>query len=91
MNVSAQLIISGRVQGVCFRYYCREQAEKLGVRGWTKNLADGSVEVMAEGDEEAVRQFVAACRRGPPQALVTNCAETFGAATDRFDSFEIKS
>ncbi len=90
MNISVQLIISGRVQGVCFRFFCREQAEKLGVTGWVKNLSDGSVEVKAEGNEKAVHQFAAACRSGPPQALITHCEETFAAATDRFDSFEIR-
>lgn len=89
MKTSLHLIVSGRVQGVCFRHYCREQATKLGVGGWVRNLNDGSVEIMAEGDEEAIRKFADWCRRGPSHALVTHCAETPGAVTGRFDSFDI--
>ncbi|HEY8514170.1 MAG TPA: acylphosphatase [Candidatus Binatia bacterium] len=61
----------GRVQGVWYRGSTRDQARRLGLRGWARNLADGSVEVVAEGDPDAIEQLVAWCRTGPPGARVT--------------------
>lgn len=67
-----RLLVRGRVQGVWFRDSCREEAERLGVAGWARNLPDGSVEVVAEGGGDAVDALVAWCRAGPPQARVTD-------------------
>ncbi len=67
-----RLLVSGRVQGVWFRDSCREEAERLGVSGWARNLPDGSVEVVAEGGRDAVDGLVAWCRAGPPRARVTD-------------------
>jgi acylphosphatase len=66
------LRITGRVQGVFFRESARQEAERLGVRGWVKNLPDGSVAALAEGEQDAVSGFVAWCRRGPPSARVVD-------------------
>ena len=63
--------VSGRVQGVWFRQSCAEVARQLGVRGWIRNLPDGRVESVFEGDETAVEEMVAWCRQGPPRAVVT--------------------
>lgn len=60
----------GRVQGVFFRNWTRDKALALGVRGWVRNRLDGSVELLAFGDEEAVATLIAACRTGPPAAKV---------------------
>ncbi|MFN2375813.1 MAG: acylphosphatase [Candidatus Binatia bacterium] len=65
-----RLRIRGRVQGVWFREATRQQAERLGVRGWVKNCADGSVEAVLEGDAAAVRAMQAWCHEGPPAARV---------------------
>ena len=62
--------INGRVQGVFFRANTKEMAEKLGVAGWVRNLPDGSVEAVFEGDENAVEQIVEWCHRGPAMAKV---------------------
>jgi acylphosphatase len=64
------LVIRGRVQGVWFREATRLEAEKLGVRGWVRNCADGSVEAVLEGDAAAVRELEAWCHHGPPAARV---------------------
>lgn len=64
------VVIRGRVQGVWFREATRQQAEKLGVRGWVRNCADGSVEAVLEGEAGAVRELEAWCRQGPPAARV---------------------
>lgn len=69
--VRRHLWVSGRVQGVWYRGSCAEQARSLGVSGSARNLADGRVEVVAEGTAETVERLVQWCRSGPPGALVT--------------------
>ena len=79
--------ISGRVQGVFFRASMRDRATDLGIGGWVKNLADGRVEFIAEGDEAAVQQLVDWARSGPPRAQVTDFElheETPSGAEERF-------
>lgn len=65
-----RLQIRGRVQGVWFREATRLEAERLGVRGWVRNCADGSVEAVLEGDAAAVREMETWCGHGPPAARV---------------------
>jgi acylphosphatase len=70
MRVARRYIISGRVQGVGFRYFTEATAQREGVAGWVRNLPDRSVEVVAEGDADAVERFERAVRLGPPGARV---------------------
>ena len=70
--VRRHLWVSGRVQGVWYRGSCADRARALGLAGWARNLPDGRVEVVAEGDGEAVDQLVEWCRQGPPHALVAD-------------------
>lgn len=70
-NVRVRLSIRGRVQGVWFRESTRIEAERLGVTGWVRNLADGSVEAVIEGEAGAVREMEAWCHHGPPSARVS--------------------
>jgi acylphosphatase len=65
-------LISGRVQGVSFRYHTAHVAQSLGVTGWVRNLPDGRVEVLAEGDGEKLQRLEQFLRRGPPAARVTD-------------------
>jgi acylphosphatase len=65
-----RIVARGRVQGVWYREACRRHAEGLGLAGWARNLDDGTVEVVAEGESEALDELVAWCRQGPPRALV---------------------
>ena len=65
-----RLLIEGRVQGVFFRASAVEQATRLGVKGWIRNRRDGSVELLAEGENSAVGALVAWCHQGQPRARV---------------------
>jgi len=67
---SVRLLVSGRVQGVGFRWAVEREAGRLGVAGWVRNLSDGRVEARFEGDDAAVDEAVAFCRRGPDVAQV---------------------
>ncbi|MBI4257570.1 MAG: acylphosphatase [Thaumarchaeota archaeon] len=66
------IYVSGRVQGIGYRSYVKRRAQDLGVNGWVKNLSDGRVEVLAEGDADKVEQLLEICSRGPPLAKVSN-------------------
>ena len=88
MTIARRVTVSGRVQGVFFRAWTREQAVRLGVCGWVRNCADGNVEAHLEGDESAVQQLIDAMRQGPSgakvEALDCKAAEPSGAL-----SFEV--
>ncbi|MBF0345396.1 MAG: acylphosphatase [Nitrospirae bacterium] len=86
----AHLKIEGRVQGVGFRYFVRELAMRHGVNGWVRNLYDGSVEAVLEGDSKDVSIAVAYCYKGPPGSLVTNVDVTWMEYTGEFTSFGIR-
>ncbi|WP_107068219.1 acylphosphatase [Streptomyces sp. CT34] len=68
--VRKHVIVSGRVQGVFFRDTCRQTALEHGVSGWVRNLPDGNVEAVFEGDEGRVAQMVDWAHQGPPAAAV---------------------
>lgn len=74
--------VRGRVQGVGFRWFARESARGLSLAGWVSNRPDGSVEVAAEGAEQAIAQFRAALRDGPPGASVSAVDDLPTAAGD---------
>ena len=84
-----RVIISGRVQGVGFRYFTQREGERLGLVGWVKNLPNGDVEAEAEGDEAQVDAFVEAIRRGPPASLVLNFQIVEIPANHRDVAFDI--
>ncbi len=67
-------VVTGRVQGVGFRALTVDEAQALGLTGWVRNLADGSVELEAQGDEDSVAALLAWCAHGPPGARVTHVA-----------------
>jgi acylphosphatase len=71
MTGRAQVRVKGRVQGVFFRQSTMEMARQLGLSGWVRNLREGSVEALFEGEHRRVEQAVAWCRQGPPRASVT--------------------
>lgn len=70
MALQARLSISGRVQGVGYRDWAMATAQRFGLKGWVRNRADGSVEALIVGDDEAVGKMIEACQRGPTLARV---------------------
>jgi acylphosphatase len=88
MEKHISISISGKVQGVFFRASTKEKADALGVLGTVKNEADGSVFIEAEGEEEAINQFVGWCKKGPPRAIVTEI-KIEEAKPKHFHTFEI--
>jgi acylphosphatase len=75
MNHAVHLLVSGRVQGVGFRFFAVHRASKYGVTGWVRNRADGRVEVEAEGELSRLRMFLEDIRMGPSSGYVSNVAE----------------
>jgi acylphosphatase len=73
---AVDLLVTGRVQGVSFRWYAAREATRLGLTGWVRNEPDGSVRARAEGDDDAVDALVSWCRQGPPSARVDDAAVT---------------
>lgn len=69
--IAKRLQVHGRVQGVAYRHWARETATRLGLAGWVRNVADGTVEALVEGDTAAVEEMLRACRLGPPGASVS--------------------
>lgn len=68
--IEMKLLISGRVQGVGFRYFTKTNAREIGVKGWVRNLESGEVEVLLQGDEQDVMKMVELLREGPFPAKV---------------------
>lgn len=83
------LWITGCVQGVCFRHYTQEEALSLGVVGWVRNLRDGRVEVVAEGEAGAVERLVLWCYQGPSMAHVEDVTLRKEEPTGEFDAFRV--
>lgn len=80
MDVAVDVVVTGVVQGVAFRWYAQAEAQRLGVRGWVRNEVDGSVRAYAVGEDVAVSDFVAWCHHGPPSAAVAQVRATPAAA-----------
>lgn len=76
MIAARRFVVSGRVQGVGYRFHARDAATREGLGGFVRNLADGRVEVDAEGDRDAMLRFERALRQGPPAARVDAVAAT---------------
>ena len=85
----AHVFVGGKVQGVYFRKNTMETAKKNRVTGWVRNLHDGRVEAVLEGDDVSVDKVVNWCRRGPPKAQVQDFELDFEGYTGEFSDFEI--
>jgi len=83
--------ISGRVQGVGFRWSALEEARRLRLTGWVRNTLEGGVEALVEGGRDEVDRFLAWCHEGPRMARVRSVRECEETATGEFESFEIRA
>ena len=72
MNTAYKIIVQGRVQGVGYRWFTMQMAQKFNVKGYVANLINGDVEVFVQGDEAAVHEFISHLRKGPTFSQVTN-------------------
>lgn len=90
-HISARLTIQGLVQGVGYRAFVAETANRLGLNGWVRNLLDGSVEAFLEGEETQVQQAITACRTGPARAQVEHISIDLSCCdVPEFASFNIR-
>jgi acylphosphatase len=89
LPVSRHVLVSGRVQGVGFRWFARERAQELGLAGWVRNLPDGRLELVLEGSEEPMRMMLAWLAKGPPAAGVTH-VEVVERASEGSAGFEVR-
>lgn len=90
MLVARRVVVGGRVQGVGFRFFVESRAAAEGVHGWVRNLADGRVEALIEGDQESVDRVEAAIRRGPAGSEVEDVAVEITVPSGRATGFSIR-
>jgi acylphosphatase len=90
MRYARRFIVSGRVQGVGFRFFARDAASREGLHGFARNLGDGSLEISAEGETESLERFEHAIRQGPRSSRVDQVEVTDSGATGRETGFDIR-
>jgi acylphosphatase len=89
MKTRVRIIVSGMVQGVFFRDHTRRWASSLDLTGWVRNLSDGRVEALAEGDKEKVEELIARLQEGPPLARVENVEVNWEDYKGEFKDFRV--
>jgi len=89
-KIRAHIFVSGRVHGVFFRAETQEKAQQLGLTGWVKNLADGRLEAVFEGEKEKIEEMVKWAKKGPTGAIVNNLELTWEEYRAEFTNFEIR-
>ncbi len=90
MRVRATVRFRGRVQGVYFRAHCEEKSQSLGIEGYVRNVPDGTVEAVFEGEKHLVEECIEWNRTSQPAAVVTAADVEWGPATGEFRGFEIR-
>ncbi len=83
------IIIKGRVQGVGYRWFSKQAAEELRIKGFVRNLPNGDVEVVAQGNPDQIEQFISTLREGPAFAHVTDVKVTLRNVKELFSSFDV--
>lgn len=90
MKARAHLFVSGRVQGVNYRWFTADAADALKLTGWVRNLPDFRVEAMFEGERENIEKAIIICKQGPPASRVTDVDVTWENQIEGFSDFEIR-
>ena len=89
MNARAHILVHGRVQGVFFRDHTQKWASSLGVCGWVKNLVNGQVEILAEGDKDKIESLIGLVRNGPPLSRVESLDIEWASYKGNHEDFQI--
>ena len=89
-DVALHAVVQGRVQGVGYRYFVTQEAARLGLRGWVRNLPNGAVEIVAEGPRPALDTFLTALKRGPAGARVANVDLQWEEASAAMQGFSVR-
>ena len=87
----AHIVVSGRVQGVAFRYYTQRWASSLSLTGWVRNRPDGKVEAVAEGEEVGIQDLIRRMKEGPPMAQVDDMDVEWQSHLGDFEDFQVVS
>jgi acylphosphatase len=85
-----RILIEGRLQGMNFRYYTQQQAQKLGLAGFVRNLSDGRIEIDAQGDDESVEQMLAWCQDGPQSAHLKSILFRYDEPSEHLTGFTVR-
>jgi len=88
-NLTVNMKITGKVQGVGFRYYVLRQAQELGIRGWVSNKPNGDVEALAQGEKTDLEQFIFKVKEGPSFSRVEDVSLNWLNETEQYFGFEI--
>jgi acylphosphatase len=89
-TIQKSLMLSGRVQGVGFRYFTVQNAEKLKIKGWVRNRRDGKVEALLQGSPDNVEEMIARMKHGPSAARVDDVDISEAPADEEFKGFEVR-
>lgn len=89
INIRAHILVQGRVQGVFFRDHTQKWASSLGVSGWVKNLANGQVEILVEGEKDKIKDLIELVRKGPPMSRVEGLDIEWAAYTGNYEDFRV--
>ena len=89
-KIRAHIVVEGKVQGVYFRSYVSEEAKKLNLTGWVRNLEDGRVEIVVEGTRDDVRTIVAWCHKGPTPARVSEVKVDWQEYSGKYRAFSVR-
>jgi acylphosphatase len=90
MEVRAEIVVNGLVQGVGYRYFVVREAQKLGLKGFTQNLYTGEVLTVVEGDRAIVEEMIKKLKMGPIHASVKSCKVDWQETKNEFTDFEVK-
>lgn len=90
MTTRKRVLVLGRVQGVCFRAYTRDTAKRLGLTGWVRNLPDGSVEAVVEGEAASVQSMLEWFHQGPPYSRVEKVLVRDDPSREKCTDFDIR-
>lgn len=89
-QVRIRILIEGRLQGMNFRYHTQQQAEKLGLVGFVRNLSDGRIEIDAQGEEDKIEQMLAWCQEGPQNTQIKSILFRYDEPVERHTDFVVR-